>query len=168
MGYQPGRKLYNLKFEDFPGLEVAAAGTSLGKLMYISSLNVNMNEPDEAKRMEVFKFFAGQLVSWNMDHPEIDNLDELEEIPIATGGSMMVCRLCKVQPGGPMPCTVESLLCLELSFIMKIIFGWMGAIARVSVPKELSLSDGGKNIEDMMMKLVQHQNLQTLPTPNFS
>ena len=167
MGYKPIKKLYNLQFEDFPGLEVAATGTSLGKLMHLSSLRVNMNEEDEEKRMEVFKFFAGQLVKWNIDHPEIENLDELKEVPTA-GGSMMVCAQCAVQPGAPMPCTVESLMCLELSFIMKIIFGWMGAIARVSVPKELSLSDGGKNIEEAMMRLVQHQNLSTLPTPNLS
>lgn len=167
MGYQPTRKLYNLQFEDFPGLEVAAKGTSLGKLMHLASLNLQINEPDEAKRMEVFEIFAGQLVSWNIDHPEIDNLDDLTEVPTA-GGSMMVCSQCKVQPGAPMPCTLESLLCLELDFIMKIIVGWMGAIARVSVPKELNLSNGGSNIEEAMMRLVQHQNLSTLPTPNLS
>lgn len=167
MGYQPSKKLYNLMFEDFPGLEVVAAGTSLGKLMHLSSLDIQINEPDEEKRMYVFKFFAGQLVKWNVDHPEIDTLDDLEEVPEGEG-SKMVCRLCKCMPGAPMPCTVASLLCLELSFIMRIIFGWMSAIARVSVPKELSLSAGGNNIEEAMMRLVQHQNLSTLPTPNLS
>lgn len=160
MGYQPSRKLYNLQFEDYPGLEVSAAGTSLGRLMHLSSLNVQINEQDEEKRMEVFKFFAGQLVSWNMEHPT------LEETEVIEGET--VCANCNVAEGAPMPCTLESLLCLELSFIMKIIFGWMSAIARVSIPKELTLSDGGKNIEEAMMRLVQHQNLSTLPTPNLS
>lgn len=167
MGYQPSSKVYSLEFVDFPGLEVIASGTSLGKLLSLSDLKLDLNNMEEGKRLEVFNFFASRLVSWNMEHPEIDDLGELEEVP-SGDGSMMVCRHCKVQPGAEMPCTVTSLLCLELSFIMRIIIGWMSAIANVSIPKELSLSDGGRSIEEQVMKLAQHQNLSTLPMPNLS
>lgn len=161
MGYKPGKKLYHLTFADFEGLEVSAHGTSLGKLIHLSSLNLNLNEQDEAKRLEVFDFFAGILVAWNIEHPALEEAED-------DGNGGKVCARCKLPEGAPMPCTVQSLMCLELDFIMRIIIGWMGAIARVSLPKELSLSDGGMNIEQAMMKLAQHQNLSTLPMPNLS
>lgn len=162
MGYQPGKKLYNLQFEDFPGLEVSASSTSLGKLMHISSLPLDLNQQDEAKRMEIFNFFAERLVRWNIEHPA------LEEVAPEELDGIKVCARCSLPEGAPMPCTATSLLCLELDFVMRIIIGWTTAIARVSVPKELLLNDGGRNIEEAMMRLVQHQNLSTLPTPNLS
>ena len=162
MGYQPGKKLYNLQFEDFPGLEVAATGTSLGKLMHVSTTPLDLNQQDEEKRMEIFNFFAERLVKWNIEHPA------LEEIASEELDGIKVCAHCLLPEGAPMPCTATSLLCLELDFVMRIIFGWVGAISRVSIPKELLLNGGGRNIEEEMMKLVQHQNLSTLPTPNLS
>lgn len=162
MGYKPGKKVYHMQFEDFPGLEVNAHGTSLGKLMHISSLNLNLNEADEEKRMEVFTFFAGQLVSWNVEHPALENPE-----PDGSGG--FICFHCKQPEGAPMSCDVMSLMCLELDFIMRIIIGWISSIARVSFPKEMSSNSGGNGIpEEVMRMLAQHQNLSPLPTPNLS
>lgn len=159
MGYKPTKKIYQLSFTDFPGLEVDATSTSLGKLMHLGTLNIQLNETDESKRMELFTEFAACLVRWNIEHPAVT----------AKQADSMACANCGLVEDVPMPVSLQSLLCLDLDFIMPIIFGWMMAIARVNVPKELSLSDGGRRIqEDLMRQLGQHQNLTTLPQPNFS
>jgi hypothetical protein len=112
--------------------------------------------------MELFNTFAACVVRWNIEHPELVNPEQAE-------GHPPICFNCKLEEGAPMPCEVMSLLCLDLDFIMPIMFGWMAAISRISVPKELSLSDGGRHIQEELMKqLGQHQNLSTLPTPNLS
>jgi len=156
MGYKPTKKVYELNFTDFPGLEISATSCALGKLMHLGTLNIRMDEQDEDKKMELFNTFAACLMSWNMEHPALNDGDE-------------VCLACGLAEDAPMPCTVDSLLCLDLDFIMPILFGWMAAVSRISVPKGLSLSDGGRNIQEEAMRLLgQHQNLSTLPTPNLS
>lgn len=156
MGYKPGKKEYELNFTDFPGLEITATSTALGRLMHLGTLNIQLNDPDETKRMELFTTFVNCLVSWNIEHPALKPGDE-------------VCPECGLAEDAPMPCNITSLMCLDLEFIMPIMFGWMMTISRVSVPKELSLSDGGRNIQEALMRqLAQHQNLMTLPTPNLS
>lgn len=158
MGYKPTKKVYQLSFTDFPGLEIDAVSTSLGRLMHLGTLNIRMDEPDEEKKMELFKTFAGCLVRWNIEHPEIADPNE--------DGT---CPRCGLLEGIAMPCTVQSLMCLDLDFIMPLLFGWMATVSRVSVPKDLSLSDGGKNIQEGVMKMLgQHPNLSTLPTQNLS
>jgi len=156
MGYKPTKKVYELNFTDFPGLEITATSTALGKLLHLGTLNVQLNEPDEAKKMELFSTFASCLTAWNVDHPALNDGEE-------------VCPHCGLAEDVRMPCTVTSLLCLDLDFIMPLIFGWMATVSRISVPKEMTLSDGGKNIQEEVMKMLgQHPNLSTLPTPNLS
>jgi hypothetical protein len=156
MGYKPVKKVYQLAFTDFPGLEIDAVSTSLGKLMRVGELNIKIDEPDEEKRMEMFNTFAACIVNWNMEHPALPEGAE-------------VCANCGLVEDTPMPCTVKHLLCLDLDFIMPIMFGWIATISRVSVPKELSLSDGGRNIPEEVMKLLgQHPNLSTLPAQSSS
>jgi len=161
MGYKPQRKIYELEFTDYPGLEIKATSTSLGKLMHLSDMKLNLNEPDAAKRLEVFSVFSGCVVEWNMEHPELTEDNKQPD--------SMQCKDCALVEGDPLPSTVKGMMCLELGFMMSLIFGWMTAVSRVSVPKELSLSDGGRNIQEELMKqLGQHQNLSTLPMPNLS
>ena len=161
MGYKPQRKIYDLEYADYPGLEIKATSTSLGKLMHLSEMKLDLNESDPEKRLEVFGVFAGCVMTWNMEHPELtEDNKQLDS---------MQCKDCGLVEGDPVPPTVQGMMCLELGFMMSLIFGWMAAVSRVNVPKELSLSDGGRNIqEEMMRQLAQHQNLSTLPTPSFS
>jgi hypothetical protein len=156
MGYKPTKKVYELSFTDFPGLEIDAVSTSLGKLMRVGELNVRIDEPDQEKRMELFSIFTGCIARWNMEHPALpQGVDR--------------CANCNLVEDDPMPVNVTSLLCLDLDFIMPIIFGWVATISRVSVPKELSLSDGGRSIPEEVMKLLgQHPNLSTLPAQSSS
>lgn len=161
MGYKPQRKVYDLEFTDYPGLEIQATSTSLGKLMHLSEMKLNLNEPDVKKRLEVFGVFAGCVIAWNMEHPELTEDNRQPD--------SMCCKDCGLIEGIALPPTVQGMMCLELGFMMSLIFGWMAAISRVNVPKELSLSNGGSNIqEELMRQLAAHQNLSTLPQPNFS
>lgn len=156
MGYRPDKKIYNLAFADRPGLEVSAKSATLGEITYVSSLTVNVHEKDEAKRMEVFSFFANKLIKWNIEHPELD-----------TPGN--VCSLCGLAEGADMPPTMESMKCLELDLIMSIITGWVFAAARVALPKGMNSNGGGMNIpEEVMKQLETLQNPTKLPELNFS
>lgn len=161
MGYKPNNKIYNLSFTDYPGLEIRAKGTSIGKLQWMQEQRVNLNEEDEAKKLAVFTFFANRIVSWNIEHPEVDPEDK------NTDGA---CIHCGQSEDDPMVPSVQSLMCLDLGFVMGIIFGWMAAVARVSVPKGMSLNDGGQNSPEelLMRQLASLQNPTTLPTPNLS
>lgn len=147
MGYRPGKNIFNIEFAEHPGLEVRAASTSLGNLLHVAQLNVKVNEQDEKKRMEIFVFFADQLESWNVEHPDtVDNT---------------ACAQCGLMPGEDLPATIAGILCLDLGFIMEIILGWMTAIARVSFPKGSNSSNGENQLEDLMLKLAKQANLST-------
>lgn len=167
MGYKPTSTTYALEFEDKPGLEVRCKGATLGEIDKVRKLEPNMNEPDEAKRMAIFTFFEKKLITWNVDHPELVEEDENGR-----------CASCGLKEDEPMPCTVLSMQCLELAFIMRIIIGWVFAVARVSVPKGLNLSNGAPNgqglplpdglTEQIMRELENLQNPMPLPEPNFT
>lgn len=155
MGYTPVRKTYELAFEDYPGLEVMCRPTPLGKLMEVSDMKVDLNASDEDK-MKVFNIFIDCVASWNIQHPELDKPDT------------RTCERCGLNVGDPLPCTLTGMLCLDLDFLMVVIFGWLGAISRVSVPKGMSFNSGGTNvaIENMMNQLAQQQSPPILPMPN--
>lgn len=159
MGYKPQRKVYNLEFVDYPGLEVKARSAPLGELSAAYDLNIQINEPDKDKRLESFKFFADRLISWNLEHPEVP--------PKAMSLDYDVCAACGLREDDPMPPTVESMMCLELDMIMAIIIGWVSTIAKVSVPKGLSSNNGGTNIpEELTQKLEALQSLGISPMPS--
>lgn len=161
MSYKPQVQLYNVTFSDKPGLEILCKGTKIGKLLQLQDLKLNLNETDEKKKLTAFKYFAGRIVQWNMLHPDID-----DEEDIAEAGH---CVLCGQMPGEPMTPSVQSLMCLEMSEVMGIVFGYMSVVARPSLPKDDSLSDGENRIrEEAMRQLGEMQNLTTLPVPNFS
>lgn len=158
MSYKPQRKLYELVFEDYPGLKVIARSASLGGLQKSYGLDINLQEEDESKRLEVFRFFAKRLVSWDLTHPEIDDTED-----------DVTCSLCGLKEDDPLPPTMTSLMCLELDMVMAIIFGWINTISRVSLPKEMNTSVGGQNIQEEVTKRLEAlQNPARLPMPNLS
>lgn len=162
MGYKPTAKHYELSFTQFPGLEVTAKGATLGEIETIQGMNISVNEKDPEKRMEIFRFFEKKLVKWNLEHPEV------------TGE---VCADCGLAEDDPMPTTVRSMLCLEADMILQIVIGWVFAIARASLPKEMNLSSGGKTgplntpqelTEELMRQLEKAQNLMPSNGPSFT
>jgi hypothetical protein len=153
-GYQPLKKIYNLTFVQYPGLEISIGSTSLGKLIEISQVQLKINSKDENERLAVFRFFADKLKSWNIMHPEID-------------ANAAICDKCGLSEGAPLPATMQGIMCLDLDFVMDIIIGWMTAVSRVSDPKGENSNNGEMSIpEDMMTKLGMLQNPMKLPTPN--
>lgn len=162
MGFKPAHNVYQLVFHDMPELEVMARGASLGKLLEISALNVSLNEANRQKLDVVFKFIAKRIITWNVEHPDIDE-DEIEE---EDERNPTLCPVCGMEPGDPMPTTAEALMCLDLRFVMQIFFGWMQAVARIPVPKGLSLPAGETNFDSLMKQLGEHQNPLTLQEQN--
>jgi hypothetical protein len=154
-GYKPTKKLYDLEFVDFPGLEVKARSASIGEIKAAQELNIDPAEKDPEKQMEAFTFFEKKIVEWNIIHPEIDDGD--------------ICPVCGLKEDDPVPPTVAGMLCLDISMMLAIIFGWIQTVARVSVPKGMSTNGGAMSIpEDTMQKLAMLQNPGGLPTPNLS
>ena len=158
MGYKPVRKVFALEFVDYPGLEIKARSAPLGELSKAYDMNVKINEPDKAKRLESFKFFADRLISWNIDHPEVSEKGN-DNYP--------ACGACGLLEDAPMPPTVDSMMCLELDMSMAIIVGWINTIAKVSIPKGQSFNGGETNIpEDLARQLEAMQSLGISPMPN--
>lgn len=154
MGFQPSHDIYELVFEEYPGLEIMAKGTSLGKLLDIGSINVNLNEKDQEKTTRVFKFISKRIITWNIEHPALDEDDFDEEIEI---NEDTVCPRCGLLPGMPLPTTVKGLMCLDMRFVMQIFFGWMQAVARLPLPKGLSTNDGATPDLNTMIKMLGEQ-----------
>lgn len=136
MGYKPTVKLYNLEFVDYPGLEIYARGASLGKLLELGQIQMTPDMSEEL-RDAIFGFFATRIARWNMEHPEIE--------PLPDGRVPAECPRCGLAEGTPMPISTESLLCLDITFVLSLIVGWMGILTRVSGPKEPNSSDGEMN-----------------------
>lgn len=157
MGFKPTTNTYELVFDDMPGLEVTARGGSMAELLEMESLKVTINEPDPKKKLAVFEFLSSRIITWNMDHPDTNKVD----------GEWQPCTKCGLVPDAPLPSTVEHMMCLELSTIMSVFFGWIFAVARLSLPKGMSSNDGGLNIQEELMKeLANLQSPGTSPTPN--
>lgn len=162
MGYKPGGKgkLYNVVFEDKPGLVLVCRGTKLAKLFQMQGLKINLNEVDEEKKLAAFKFFSDRIVRWNMEHPDLEEDEENIE---------GVCVFCGQEPGSEMVPSVQSLLCLELGEVMGLIFGYMSAMASVSIPKEMNSNSGETTTQEAVMRrLAQEQSLGTLSEQNSS
>lgn len=159
MGYKPQGKIYDLTFTDRPGLEVKCKGATLGEIEYVRGLSPNMNEPDPEKRLAIFSFFNKKVITWNVDHPAIES-------PTVLGQ----CPNCGLKEDEPMPCSVTTMQCVEVDFIMSIIIGWVFAVARVPIPKGMSLPNGGTSgqgspLPDGLTTAIMEQ-LETLQNPS--
>jgi len=125
--YQPKRKLYQLRFEDHPGLEVTMKGLSIEAFMSLArgasalqgldmaalkgpALEAAMDQVDG-----LFTRFAKSLRSWNLDDDD----------------------------GQPVPETVDGVRSQELAFILEITMSWMDAIASVDIPLPQPASASG-------------------------
>lgn len=152
MGYKPTAKLYNLEFTDYPGLEMFARGASLGKLLELGQIKMSPDMSEEL-RDKVFGFFVTRVAKWNLEHPEIEPLDD--------GRVPAECPRCGLAEDIPMPISLESLMCLDITFVFALIVGWMSILTRVAAPKEQSSDDGETN-----SLMDQHlRNLDKLASP---
>jgi hypothetical protein len=116
--YQRKPKLYELKFEDYPGFEVTMKGLSIESFMSLArqasgmrGLDLkNAEGADLEKAMDqidgLFTRFAKSLKAWNLDDDD----------------------------GQPVPETADGVRSQDLDFILEITMAWMDAIASVDIP----------------------------------
>lgn len=157
-GYKPKAERYSIEYRQYPGLLITAKGTTLGRLQKLSAMKLTVNEQDVGKVRSVFAFFTSRVITWNLTHPEVE-LDDEDDVMIEDDGNP-ACPVCGLHEDQLLPTTPEALYCLELKFILSLIFGWMAVIAGASDPKEPSSSNGGMSIpsEALMTKLAEMQN----------
>ena len=114
MGYRRQRKVFRLRFEDEPGLEVhvysVPLGTITGMLDMVKDLSAEGVRRGGAEVLaqvdELFGVFVGALKEWNL---------ELED-------------------GTPVPATVDGLKTQDLDFCLELVLAWMEAVGDVSAP----------------------------------
>jgi hypothetical protein len=160
MGYRPSHKTYLIEIEEYPGLEVRSASTSLGKLMDVltSSTEIKEMTMDQAHNHPAFRTFTDAVISWNIEHPAITlaGTDTPTAVDLLDGAA---CPICGLREGDPVPPTVAGLFCLDLDFVMDLILGWVTALTRVSQGKAMSTKNGGSPQQDLMSQLGEAASL---------
>lgn len=159
-GYTPASRVYNVSYEDFPGLLIKCKSASIGELRLAGS------GVDTGTQLG---FFATKIISWNMQHPAVDGFTETKnDDGSITFTAITECPVCGLKEGDEIAPTAQAMQCLELDFCLALMLGWIAALTKVSPPKELSSTNGGRNSqEELMRQLAAMQNPGTLPTPNF-
>lgn len=107
-GFRRKRKVFKLTYEEFDGLEIMARGLPVGEMLDILKIAAGMgSQPSKEQVTELLSAFADQIQSWTY-------LDE---------------------DGNPLPPTVETLLAEDdFGFVMKLVNGWVEAIAGTPDP----------------------------------
>jgi hypothetical protein len=101
-GYRRQPKTYVLKFEDYPGLEIAARSVSIEELLIILELADTMTaSPGKKQVEELFGWFAKRLIGWNLEDED----------------------------GKPVPATLKGLLGEDFDFGMAVVMAWVQAIS---------------------------------------
>ena len=136
--------VYRLTFRDQPGIAIVCKSAPLGTLLKLSSMGVNRK--DEEETLKAFGYFAKRIIEWNVDHPEIEQEFEDDELTD-------VCPQCGLTAGDRLPVTAKGLACLGIDFVQTTIAAWIKAVSRVSLPKEESYSDGEMSTETPQTRL---------------
>ena len=101
-GYRRVPKTYVLKFEDYPGLEVAARSVSVEELLAVLKLADTLTtSPDEKQMTELFGWFVRRLIGWNLEDED----------------------------GKPVPATLKGLLAQDFEFALAMVNAWVEAIS---------------------------------------
>jgi hypothetical protein len=154
--YKPGRKIYQLVFEDFPGMEVHVSAMSLGELFDSETTTSDISKLSAKDLQTRLQLLADHIVVWNLVHPDIPKNAE-------------VCPRCGLAAEMPLPTAVTYMTCLDNEIIMAILWGWISRISQVAGPKGGNLPPGNNEMmSEMMRRLGELQNQLTLPVPNFS
>ena len=121
------RKLYQLNFEDpeLDGFECVMSGVSLERFVDITALAAELETPEGRTKENIeaqFTTLAGSMVSWNLDDDD----------------------------GKPISCDYEGLRVQDFDFVMKIMLGWMQALASVPKASENGSPSGGISREQSL------------------
>ena len=152
MGYRPQETHYEIDFPAMPGLELTMRAASIGEMIEAGKMPLTLNAQRE-DQLKMFDVFSENLVGWNVEHPDrpIRNI----QVDETTWRDVRTCKRCGMEPGMPLPTTVDGLMCLDFGFFLKLMFGWMEGIMKVSVPKGMPLSNGNGSPEDLMTRLAE-------------
>ena len=112
MGYR--RKIYDLRWpegHDLHGLEVSLTGLSIATLAQVESLGAKLTGEGAVEEKltaadALFEVMAGCLAGWNLEDHQ----------------------------GQPVPATHEGIAGQDVSLILGVLQGWMGAAASVDIP----------------------------------
>lgn len=108
MGYRRPSKVYKLRFEDEPELEVMARSVPVGELLDIMELADQMTgAPSKADIEALFTMFAERLISWNLEDEDT---------------------------GEPVPADAAGVLSQDFDFALKLILAWVQAVSSVAAP----------------------------------
>lgn len=148
-GYKPNSTVYKLHFEapHLLGLEVSARSTTMAKLRKVMETNVDSRDPETYH--DVFRFFAGRIVTWNVLHPEIEE-------PTEEGH----CPHCNRREDEELPVSFQSMMCLDPDLVIQIIRAWIVAVTSVELPKELNTRTG--NATEHLSNM---REIESLPIP---
>lgn len=165
MGYRPQETHYQIEFPDMPGLEVTMRSASVGEMIEAGSMPLTLNA-SRKDQLKIFELLEEKLVTWNVDHP--DRPLRTVQVDEHTTRQTNMCKVCGMEPGMPLPSNMDGIMCLGLDFILKVMFGWMEGIMKVSVPKGPTSSNGNPTTQDLMKKLAEQANPLMSPTPSSS
>jgi hypothetical protein len=143
MSFKAIRSVYNLTFQNYPGLHVKMRSSLLGEIE-----RFNVPDAGTANQLDQFKFFAKKLISWDLMHSDIE--------PDDNGVIPDVCPNCGLREGELMPTTLQSIRCLEPPFAMAIINGYLAQVAQPD-PKVSSAPNSGATPETLR-RLAERQN----------
>lgn len=108
-GFRRSRKVFDMTFEEFPGLQIKAKSVPIGSMLEVLKLAGSISAkavPAQEDIERLFGWFASRIVSWNYTDED----------------------------GGDLPATVETLLDDDFDFVMKLIMGWVSAVSSSLVP----------------------------------
>lgn len=105
MGFKVERKILNLRFEEYEGMEVRARTVSFGQLMDVAEEAETLRADGKLGKVRGFlDLFTSRLESWNLE-------DEDDR---------------------PVPATSEGLLSLDTDMALAILLGWFDAMTAVA------------------------------------
>lgn len=140
----PVPTVYKLTFHNQPGIVIMCKSAPLGTLLKLSNMGINRKDAKETRK--AFGYFAKRIIEWNVDHPEIEQEFEDDELTD-------VCTECGLKAGDRLPVTSQGLACLGIDFVQTTIAAWINAVSRVSLPKEESYDDGEMSTETPQTRL---------------
>lgn len=120
-GYRRERRVYNLTFEQYPGLTVRARSCSTETFLKITELEGQEITIDVAR--EQLHLFAEHLLSWNL-------LDE--------------------ETGEPVPATPDAVLAEDFDFVTHLQLAWIEAVSGVAAPLAQPSEDGSLSLVESL------------------
>lgn len=135
MGYKRPVKLYKIRFEDEPDLEVTAKSLPVGHLLGVMKLADQMTANADPKEMRsLFGVFAKRLVEWNLEEEDGTPVPPVLAQCRESGRDIPAEGRCTEHAEREEPCPVTGLLAQDLDLALRLVLAWIQAVSSVQVP----------------------------------